>query len=195
MTSKILAFAGSLRAQSSNKCLLKIAAAGATEAGAEVTVVDLRDFPLPLYDGDLEASDGIPAPAREFRELLLANEGFLIACPEYNGSVSAVLKNMLDWTSRPVDGQDGLLPYKRKLVALAGTSVSPYGAVRAIGHLRGIMSKMGATVLGEEVTVPFAAQAFSDAGELVNPALQALAKQLGANLALATKNLNAAAVN
>lgn len=195
MKSKILAFAGSSRTQSWNKRLLKIAAAGATEAGAEVTVVDLRDFPLPLYDGDLESSDGVPAPAREFRELLLANEGVLIACPEYNGTVSAVLKNMLDWTSRPIDGQDGLLPYKRKLVALAGTSVSPYGAVRAIGHLRGIMSKMGATVLGEEVTVPFAAQAFSDAGELVNPALQALAKQLGANLTLATKNLNAATVN
>jgi NAD(P)H-dependent FMN reductase len=190
MTAKILAFAGSTRTQSWNKRLLKIAADGATETGAEVTVVDLRDFPLPLYDGDLEAADGVPAPALRFRELLLASRGFLIVSPEHNGSVSAVLKNTLDWCSRPVDGQDGLLPYKRKLVALAGTSISPYGAVRAIGHLRSIMSKMGAIVLGEEVTVPFAAQAFGEAGDLVNPALQTLAKQLGANLARTVENLN-----
>jgi NAD(P)H-dependent FMN reductase len=190
MTAKILAFAGSTRTQSWNKRLLKIAAAGATETGAEVTVVDLRDFPLPLYDGDLEAADGVPAPALRFRELLLASRGFLIVSPEHNGSVSAVLKNTLDWCSRPVDGQDGLLPYKRKLVALAGTSISPYGAVRAIGHLRSIMSKMGAIVLGEEVTVPFATQAFGEAGDLVNPALQTLAKQLGANLARTVENLN-----
>ncbi len=195
MTAKILAFAGSTRTQSWNKRLLKIAAAGATETGAEVTVVDLRDFPLPLYDGDLEASDGIPAQALRFRELLLASRGFLIVSPEHNGSVSAVLKNTLDWCSRPVDGQDGLLPYKRKLVALAGTSISPYGAVRAIGHLRGIMSKMGAIVLGEEVTVPFAAQAFGEAGDLVNPALQTLTKQLGANLARTVENLNAVPVS
>lgn len=194
MAAKILAFAGSTRAQSWNRLLLACVVGGAVEAGADVTAIDLRDFPLPLYDGDLEAAEGVPVAAREFRKLLSANDGLLITTPEYNGSVSAVLKNILDWSSRPVDGQDGLAPYKRKLVALAGTSVSPYGAVRAIGHLRGIMSKMGATVLAEELTVPFAPQAFSENGALTNPALQGLATQLGANLARVVESVSPVAV-
>lgn len=194
MAAKILAFSGSTRSQSWNRLLLACVVSGAAEAGADVTVIDLRDFPLPLYDGDLEVAEGVPAAARDFRKLLSANDGLLITTPEYNGSVSAVLKNILDWSSRPVDGQDGLAPYKRKLVALAGTSVSPYGAVRAIGHLRGIMSKMGATVLAEELTVPFAPQAFGENGGLTNPALQGLATQLGANLARAVESASSAAV-
>jgi chromate reductase len=195
MTAKLLAFAGSTRLQSWNKRLLRIVAAGAVEAGADVALVDLRDFPLPFYDGDLEESDGVPGPALRFRDMMLASQGFLIACPEYNGSVSAVLKNMLDWCSRPLDGQDGLAPYKGKHVAIAGTSIGPYGAVRAVGHLRGIMSKMGATVLADEVTVPFAPQAFTETGELSNPTLRGLAKQLGANLARTVGTLNAMTVS
>jgi chromate reductase len=195
MTAKLMAFAGSTRTLSWNKRLLRVVVAGATEAGADVELVDLRDFPLPLYDADYEESDGVPGPARRFREMMLASQGLLIACPEYNGSVSAVLKNMLDWCSRPVDGQDGLAPYKGKQVAIAGTSIGPYGAVRAVGHLRGIMSKMGATVLADEVTVPFAPQAFTETGDLSNPALRGLAQQLGANLALTVGTLNVVTVS
>ena len=100
---KILAFAGSLREGSLNKKLLALAVEGAREADAEVTVIDLRDYPMPIYDGDLEASDGIPENARRIHALLEANDGLLVATPENNYSLSAVLKNTIDWVSRPVD--------------------------------------------------------------------------------------------
>ena len=140
---KILAFAGSTRKASWNKLLLRCAVAGAEDAGAEVTVAELADFPMPFYDADLELAEGVPAQAKAFRKLLNEHAGFLIACPEYNGSVSAVLKNTIDWGSRPVDGEDALSGYRGKVAALVGTSVGPYGAVRAIGHLRAILSKVG----------------------------------------------------
>lgn len=95
-TPKILAFAGSTRTDSFNKKLVRIAAQGATAAGADATFVDLRDFPLPLFDEDLEARDGLPATARQFKDLLLAHDGLLIASPEYNSSFTAVLKNAID---------------------------------------------------------------------------------------------------
>ena len=91
-TPKLLAFAGSLRRDSFNKRLVKIAADGARAAGAEVTILDLADFPMPIYDGDLEAKDGLPDHARRLREALKAHSGLLIASPEYNSSVSAALK-------------------------------------------------------------------------------------------------------
>src|SRR5262245_29509779 len=105
---KVLAFAGSARKQSLNKRLVQVAAEGARRAGAEVTLIDLKDYPLPLYDGDLEAGEGLPQNARRLRELMLGHDGFLISSPEYNGSLSPLLKNVIDWCSRSVDGQDGL---------------------------------------------------------------------------------------
>src|SRR5438552_18679945 len=101
---RILAFAGSTRTQSFNKKLVKIVAAGARAAGAEVTMLDLRDIPLPLYDGDLEAAEGLPENAKKLKELMKSHAGFLISCPEYNSSISGVLKNAIDWASRPMPG-------------------------------------------------------------------------------------------
>lgn len=100
-TPRILTFAGSTRTDFYNKKLVRIAAAGAKAAGAEVTCLDLRDIPLPLFDEDLEAAEGLPASARQLKDLLLAHDGLLIASPEYNSSISAVLKNAIDWASRP----------------------------------------------------------------------------------------------
>ncbi len=102
---KILAFAGSTRTDSFNKKLIRIAVTGATETGADVTVVDLRDFPMPLYDGDLEQREGLPPNARKLKDLMLTHQGFLISSPEYNSSVSAVFKNTIDWTSRQSEGE------------------------------------------------------------------------------------------
>src|SRR5437879_5724181 len=94
---KILAFAGSTRRDSYNKKLVKIAIKGAEAAGAQVTYLDLRDLNLPLYDGDLEVSEGLPPGARKFKDLLFANDGIMISSPEYNSSISGVLKNAIDW--------------------------------------------------------------------------------------------------
>src|SRR5260370_14472073 len=93
---KILAFAGSLRKDSYNKKLVQIAAAGARAAGAEVTYLDLHDLPLPVFDEDLEKADGLPANARRLKDLFLAHHGLLISAPEYNSSITAVLKNAID---------------------------------------------------------------------------------------------------
>src|SRR5262245_20333162 len=104
VTPKILAFASSTRTDSFNKKLVQIAMASARAAGAEMTYLDLRDLPLPLFDQDDEARDGLPAHARQLKDLMLAHHGFLMSCAEYNSSITAVWKNAIDWASRPVPG-------------------------------------------------------------------------------------------
>ena len=99
---KILAFAGSLRKKSFNQRLVRIAAEGANKAGADVTVIDLAEYPLPVFDEDFEAEQGMPESAIKLKSMLKQHDGFLIACPEYNSSITAALKNAIDWASRPV---------------------------------------------------------------------------------------------
>ena len=99
MTPRILAFAGSLRGESFNKKLVPIAARAARDAGAEVTPIDLRDFPLPLFDQDLEAGQGMPEDGTRLKKLFTEHDGLLVASPEYNSSVTAALKNVIDWVS------------------------------------------------------------------------------------------------
>ncbi|OVZ55620.1 hypothetical protein CDO44_23480 [Pigmentiphaga sp. NML080357] len=181
---KILAFAGSSRGASLNKLLLAVAAEGARAAGADVTLVDLRDYPMPIYDGDDEMRSGVPGNALALRGLIADHDALLVATPEYNGSVSALLKNALDWCSRPVDGEDGLLPYRGKMVGLLAASMGPFGGIRAVAHARGIFSKMGAVVLPDEVLLAQAQQAFDAGGNLLNETSRKLARQLGANLAV-----------
>src|SRR5439155_12664620 len=95
----ILVFAGSLRRDSLNKKLARLGADAARAAGAEVTLIDLKELPMPVYDGDLEAAEGIPANAKELKRLLLAHQGFLLACPEYHTSFPGALKHASDWPS------------------------------------------------------------------------------------------------
>jgi NAD(P)H-dependent FMN reductase len=97
---KILVFAGSLRRDSFNKKLAKIASQAAEKAGAEVTYIDLKDYPLPIYDAEIEEGEGIPENALKLKELFWKHDGFIIASPEYNSSISGVLKNVIDWASR-----------------------------------------------------------------------------------------------
>ena len=179
---KILAFAGSARSASFNKRLIAVGAQAARSAGAEVSLIDLRSFPMPIYDGDDEARSGIPEAALELRSLIGASHGLLVATPEYNGSVSALLKNALDWCSRPSAGQDGLALFRGKPVALMAASLSPFGGIRAVAHLRGIMSKMGANVLADEVLVPAAQTAFAADGSLVSEMTGTLVSQLALGL-------------
>ncbi len=178
---KILAFAGSLREGSFNKKLLAFAVEGAREAGAEVTVIDLRDYPMPIYDGDLEAAEGVPENARRIHALLEAHDGLLIATPENNYSLSAVMKNTIDWVSRPVDDKPTLHYFRGKtaaLVSAAGTLGGKFG----MAHLRHIFSVFQILVIPEQYGIVFAFREVDDNGELKEEHV-APAKAVGARLA------------
>ena len=144
---KILAFAGSTRRDSWNKKLLHIAIQSARSAGAQVTLIDLKDFPLPLYDGDLEATAGVPENALKLKELFKSHQGLLLACPEYNSSITAVLKNTLDWVSRPVPDEPPLAAFKGKVVTLISASPGALGGLRGLVHVRAILGNIGCIVL------------------------------------------------
>ena len=129
---KILAFAGSTRTDSYNKKLVKIAAEGARAEGAEVTLIDLRDFPMPLFDGDLEAASGLPEHAKRLKRLMIGHHGLLISTPEYNSSITGVLKNAIDWASREeTDDEPPLVCFRGKTAALV--SASP-GRIRGVAE-------------------------------------------------------------
>ncbi len=180
---KILAFAGSTRTASYNKRLVKIAMAGAQAAGAEVTYLDLRDLPLPLFDEDLEKSEGLPANARKLKDLLLAHDGLLLSAPEYNSSISAVLKNAIDWASRPVPKEPPLACFTDKVATLMSASPGALGGLRGLVHVRAILGNIGVLVLPQQVAVSRAFEAFTEDGKLKDPKQQSAIEQLGANLA------------
>ena len=131
MTPRILAFAGSLRRESFNKKLVPIAAKGARDAGAEVTLIGLEDFPLPLFDQDLEARQGMPENGMKLKQLFIDHDGLLIASPEYNSSITAVLKNAIDWVSRPAPGEPSLVAFRSKVATLMSASRRPWRFERA----------------------------------------------------------------
>ena len=131
MMPRILAFASSTRRESFNKKLVAIAAQGAREAGAEVTLINLKDFPLPLFDQDLEAEQGIPENGKRLKKLFIDHDGLLIASPEYNGSFPAILKNAIDWVSRPAPGEPSLAAFRGKVATLKRFARCPGRSARA----------------------------------------------------------------
>src|SRR6266850_6331625 len=136
MIPRILAFAGSTRRESINKKLVAIAARGAREAGAEVTLIELKDFPLPLFDQDLEAEQGMPENGKQLKKLFIDHDGLLIASPEYNSSITAVLKNAIDWVSRPAPGEPPLVAFRSKVATLMSASFGALGGRRGLDHIR-----------------------------------------------------------
>ena len=182
MAIKVLAFAGSSRTESFNKKLVRVAAAGARDAKAEVTEIDLRDFPMPFYDGDLETSQGLPPNAQRLKELFLGHNALLIASPEYNSGMSGLLKNTIDWVSRPVPGQPPLATFLGKTAAIMSASTGALGGLRGLIQLRMILSNINVIVLPDQVTVPKAAEAFEAGGAIKDPALHAKATGLGRKL-------------
>jgi NAD(P)H-dependent FMN reductase len=163
---KILVFAGSARNDSLNKKLAQVAAAKLRRAGAAVTVADLRDYPMPLYDGDLEAAQEMPAGAKAFKELVRGQDGLAIASPEHNGSFSALLKNAIDWISRPEAGERPLAVFHGKTAALLSGSPGPGGGQRGLRHLRELLEMIGVRVVPSQVTVARAMDAFDGEGRL-----------------------------
>lgn len=195
-TPKILAFAGSLRAESFNKKLVKIAAEGARKSGAEVTYLDLRDLPLPIFDEDLEKKDGLPANARKLKDAMLAHQGFLISSPEYNSSISAALKNAIDWASRPTTGPDGkpekpLECFAGKVAGLMAASPGALGGLRGLVHVRMILGNIQVTVLPDQVAVMKAHEAFDERGGLKDAKQHAMVEGIGAKVAHTVQKLTA----
>lgn len=165
---RLLIFAGSARRDSINKKLAAAAARQAEALGAEVDLVDLADYPMPLYDGDLEA-EGFPPLVSAFRERMIAADGFLIASPEYNGSLTPLLKNTIDWVSRPQEGvAEGLVAYRGKVAALVATSPGALGGLRGLGHLRTILAGIGTHVIPGDVAIGSGFQAFDEEGALMD---------------------------
>ena len=183
-TLRILAFAGSTRRESFNKKLVQIAAAGAREAGADVTNIDLRDYRLPVFDQDHESEQGKPDHAKALKQMMIDHDAFLIAAPEYNSSITGVLKNSTDWVSRPDDGEAApLVAYRGKVVTLMSASPGALGGLRGLVHLRSILGNLGCIVLPNQAAVPKAHEAFKDDGTLVDDAQQQRILELGRTLA------------
>ncbi|MHC4448466.1 MAG: NADPH-dependent FMN reductase, partial [Planctomycetota bacterium] len=180
---KILAFSGSLRTGSYNQMLVRIAAAGARRAGAEVTELDLRELPLPVYDADLEVRNGLPDNAKRLKDLMKAHGGFLIASPENNSSVSAALKNTIDWASRPEPGEPTLVCFRDKTAAIMSASPGGLGGLRGLVHLRSILGNISVLVLPDQKAIPGAGDAFDGNGSLKDTKQQEAIENLGAKLA------------
>lgn len=182
-TPKILAFAGSTRVESFNKKLIQLAMAGARAAGAEVTFLDLRDLPLPLFDQDDEARDGLPANARQLKDLMVAHHGLLMACPEYNSSITAVWKNAIDWASRSVPGEAPLACFTGKVAAILSASPGALGGLRGLIHVRAILGNINVLVIPDQIAIPKAHEAFGPDGRLKDAKQQATVERIGARLA------------
>jgi NAD(P)H-dependent FMN reductase len=183
-TPRILAFGGSLRRDSFNQKLAAVAAEGARAAGAEVTLIALRDFPLPIFDQDLEDAEGMPAAAKALKNLFREHHGLLIAAPEYNSSLTAALKNALDWVSRAEsDDEQPLVAFTGKTAALCAASPGALGGLRGLVHVRAILGNIGVTVLPDQIAVGKAHEAFAADGTLSDTKQAARVQKLGAQLA------------
>jgi len=180
---RILAFAGSLREHSLSKRVLKTAVRGAQKAGAEVTYIDLRDYPMPIYDEDDHERTGFNENALEFQRLLTLHDGLLIASPEYNGSLPAALKNVIDWASRKSDKYERSRVFPGKVAAMMSASPGSLGGVRSLVHLRGVLTSVNVIVLPQEVAVTFAEDRFSgDSAEMTDERMKGTLEALGAAL-------------
>ena len=161
---KLLAMAASLRTGSYNRMLIRITAEQARAAGAEITLVDLRDFQMPYYDGDIEESRGLPDATHRLTDLIRGHDGLMIASPEYNASIPGHFKNTFDWISRARP-----MPFARKPVMLMSTSPGPFGGARGAPHLRASFDAVGAFVYPGIPTLAKAMEEFDDHGKLHDP--------------------------
>jgi chromate reductase len=180
---KILVIPGSLRSGSHNVRLAASAAYEFAQAGLDVTRISLGDFPLPIYDGDLQAKSGVPKNAINLKRMMSAHHGVLIVTPEYNSSIPALLKNTIDWMTRVQETNEtrGQV-FRGRPFAIAAASEGRLGGTRALAALRLILSACQATVIPNQLSLPFADQAYDDMDKLKNPAdieaLKTLVRQL-----------------
>ena len=177
-TRKLLFLAGSAREGSLNKRLARLGADIAHANGIVATFADLGDYPMPIYDGDLETKSGVPENARKLKALMLVHDGIFIAAPEYNASITPLLKNTLDWVSRNRDdGEPPLHVYKSRVFAIGSASPGAFGGMRGLIALRQTLEMgLGALVLPDQISVSKAGEAFDDHGHLKDKALMEMYK-------------------
>ncbi|GAA3928044.1 NAD(P)H-dependent oxidoreductase [Litoribacillus peritrichatus] len=175
---KIIAFAGSLRKDSFNAVLVKQAAEAALYAGSEVEVVNLADFDIPLFNEELESNT--PEGVQQLKDKIRDADGLLVASPEYNGSISGVLKNALDWVSRTEPDQKPA--FRDTTVALLSTSPGGLGGIRGLNHVRDIFVGMGSLVLSNQIVVGSSYQAFDQSGKLTDESMASRVEQLSQEL-------------
>jgi len=177
---KILVFAGSIRTGAWSGKLAAAAAKEFAREGADVTLLSLADYPMPIYNGDDEKEAGVPENAKKLARQIGAHQGVFVSTPEYNNSLPALLKNSIDWVSRINDDE---IRYKHRVYALGSSSPGPSGGVRALMELRPVLANgLGAILIPNKVEVPHAGKAFDEAGNIVaerpKAGLAAVAKHL-----------------
>lgn len=186
----ILIFAGSTRRDSVNRKLARVAAHAVTAAGAEATLLELVDYPMPLLSGEIEAESGPPENAFKLQTLIAAHTGLIIVSPEHNHSISALLKNTLDWISRTtrVSGDN---PFTGKIAGIMAASPGGLGGLQGLDHLERVLTTLGVLVLPKKVAVPKADQAFGADGELLDEASARRVGELATDLVKLTRKLSA----
>lgn len=191
-STKLLFFAGSARVASYNKRLAQLGAAIAEVNGIASTFADLGDYPMPLYDADLQAIEGIPENAVKLEALMRVHSGIFIACPEYNASITPLLKNTIDWVSRiKNEGEEPLAVFKTRVFALGSASPGSLGGLRGLNTVRAVLELgVGALVLPDQFAVSRAGEAFEDNGHLKNKDSQQQFKRLIEKLARAAHVLH-----
>lgn len=187
---RILAFSGSTRADSLNKRLLRVAVSQAMDIGAEINTVDLADYPMPLYNGDLESSS-FPDSAQAFKELMIASDGFLIATPEYNSFFSPLLKNTIDWASRRRGEEKPLAAFAGKVAGLIAASPGSLGGIRGLIPTRQLLAGIGVHVVPAQFGLSKAGQAFADDGSLAKESDQAALLKVVTSLVETSQRLRA----
>ena len=188
-SARILAFAGSARKDSHNKKLVQVAARAAEQAGGAVTTLDLRDYPLPVFDEDLEREEGTPENATQLKQVFLDHQGLLIAAPEYNSSITPLLKNTIDWVSRPSAGEPMLAAYRGKVAAIMSASPGALGGLRGLVHLRAILGNIGVLVLPDQIAVSRAFEAFDSEGQMSDAKQRSKVEAIGTGLATTLSKL------
>jgi chromate reductase len=183
---RILAFSASARRESLNRKLLGVTVAAVRAAGGEVSVIDLNDYVLPLYHGDLEDAEGLPQNAQKLIELIGSYQGLLIASPEYNSMITPLLKNTLDWCTR---GDDS--PFPNKVAAVVSASPGALGGIRSLRLAQQLLLHLGCHVVPAHVMLPHADKAFDATGQLIEPRVLKNVQALASALIDTTRNLSA----
>ncbi len=163
---RILAFSGSARKASINQRLVAAAAGLAEQRGAAVTLINLRDYPMPLFNQDDEAANGQPDSVRELKALFVEHDALLLASPEYNGLITPLFKNTLDWLSRKAGDEPAMVAYRGKTAALLAASFGRFGGLRGLVHARALLTNLGVFTVPRQAAIGSARAAFDEEGQL-----------------------------